>query len=390
MRSAVISGVGMTRFGKHLDRSLKDLGADATQAALADAGVEVGDIRAIFFGNCVAGLITGQEMIRGETVAFPMGFGSIPIHNLENACGTGGNALHLAWLSVASGLCDTALALGVEKLHHPDVSRTFSAYGTGTDIEAPFATAEGAGETRTPLVDRQAQLAKELMEERGVSLDSLARIAARSLTSAALNPNAHRQFGGTVESVLSARMSVDPITVLMSSPVSDGAAAAVVTARDPGPRDVRILASRLASRPPLDQPDGPPAARAASLLAYEDAGLGPADVDVAEVHDASVAYEFLAWHDLGLCPPGDEEKWAQTGVTERDGRLPINATGGLVGRGHPLAASGLAQTHDLVRQLRGEAGDLQLASQPRVALAQIGGGVIDWMTSVGTVHILTR
>jgi acetyl-CoA acetyltransferase len=389
MRETVISGVGMTAFGRHLDRSLKDLSAEATHAALADAGIGVKDVEAIFFGNCVAGIITGQEMIRGETVAFPMGFGGIPIHNVENACGTGGNALHLAWLAVASGMCDTALALGAEKLHHVDKAKTFSAYGTGLDIDAPFATAEGAGQDRTPLVDRQARLAKDLMENRGVSLDSMARIAARDLTSAALNPKAHRQFGGTVESVLGARMSVDPITVLMSSPVSDGAAAAVVTAKGKRDRDVRILASRLASRPPLDQPDGPAAATTASRRAYEDAGLGPDDIDIAEVHDASVAYEFLAWHDLGLCPPGEEEKWAQTGVTERSGRLPINSTGGLVGRGHPLGASGLSQSYDLVRQLRGEAGPLQVES-PRIALAQIGGGVIDWMTSVGTVHILAK
>jgi acetyl-CoA acetyltransferase len=389
MREVVISGVGMTSFGKHLDRSMKDMGAEATHAALADAGVGVKDIGAIVFGNCVAGLITGQEMIRGETVAFPMGFGGIPIYNVENACGTGGNALHLAWLAVASGMCDTALALGVEKMNHPDRSKSFSAYATGLDVEAPFETAEGAGENRTALVDRQARLAQELFDTRGVTVNSLARVAAKALSNAALNPKAHRQFGGTVESVLAARMSVDPITVLMSSPISDGAAAVVVTAAKKRDRDVSILASRLASRPPLDEPNGPAAMTTAANLAYADAGLGPSDIDVAEVHDASVAYEFLSWHDLGLCAAGDEEKWAQTGVTELTGSMPVNPSGGLVGRGHALGASGLAQTYDLVRQLRGEAGALQLDS-PRIALAQIGGGVIEWKTSIGTVHILAK
>jgi acetyl-CoA acetyltransferase len=390
VRDVVISGVGMTPFGRHLSRSMKDMGAEATRLALADAGIGVERIGAIFFGNCVAGLITGQEMIRGETVAFPMGFGGIPIHNVENACSTGGNALHLAWMCVSSGLCETALALGVEKINHADKAKSFSAYATATDVDTPFETGGGAGVDRTPLVDRQARLALDLMTNRNVSRNSFARITAKALQNAALNPNAHRRFGGTPESVLAARIIVDPITVLMSSPVSDGAAAVVVTAAgaDSG-RDVRILASRMATRPPLSDANGPPAATRASLQAYEDANIGPGDIDFAEVHDASAAYEMLAWHDLGFCPAGEEETWAQNGVTERNGRLPINPSGGLIGRGHALGASGLAQIHDLVLQLRGEAGALQLES-PRIALAHIGGGVIDWMTSVGTVHILAR
>ncbi|MEO3862335.1 thiolase family protein [Acrocarpospora sp. B8E8] len=383
----VIRGVGMTPFGKFLGSSMKDLGRQAAQAALADAGMEVGDIQAVFFANALAGLITGQESIRGETVTYPLGFGTIPVHNVENACASGGNALHLAWLAVASGMHDTVLALGVEKANHEDRTRTFRAFGAGMDVEDGFAVGDGAGEDRSPFVDRQARLARTLFGERGVSMAGLARVTSRSLENARLNPMAHRRFGGSPEDVLKARVVVDPLTVLMSSPISDGAAAVVVTRAGSSPRDVRILASRLATRPPKGAEGAPGAAKAAGLAAYEQAGLGPGDVDFAEVHDASVAYELLTWSELGLCAPGQEEEWAMTGVTERSGAMPVNVSGGLVGRGHALGASGLAQIHDITQQIRGEAGELQLP-HVRAGLAQIGGGVIDWETAASTVHIL--
>lgn len=390
MTKVVVSGVGMSPFGKFLDKSMKDLGKVAVDAALADAGVEVGDIQAMFFSNALAGLITGQECIRGEVVGYPLGLAGIPIHNVENACASGGNALHLAWLAVASGLYDTVLALGVEKANHEDRQRTFSAYAAGMDVEQGFATGDGAGQERSPFVDRQARLAATLFDERGVTMEGLARVTSRSLESARLNPFAHRRFGGSPQDVLDARVVVEPLTVLMSSPVSDGAAAVVVTSRPVAPaRSVDILGSRMATRPPADQPDAPNAVEASARAAYEQAGLGPGDMDLAEVHDASVAYELMAWTDVGLCAPGDEQRWAMEGVTEAGGAMPVNRSGGLVGRGHALGASGLAQVHDVVRQLRGEAGDLQLAG-PRRAVVQIGGGVVDWLTAASSVHVLGK
>ncbi|MEI5674706.1 MULTISPECIES: thiolase family protein [unclassified Nocardioides] len=388
--NVVVSGVGMSPFGKFLDRSMKDLGRVAVDAALADAGIGVGDVQAMVFSNALAGLITGQECIRGEVVGYPLGLAGIPIHNVENACASGGNALHLAWLMVASGLHETVLALGVEKTNHEDRQRTFSAYAAGMDVEERFATGDGAGQERSPFVDRQARLAGKLFDERGVTMEGLARVTSRSLEAARLNPFAHRRFGGSPEDVLNARVVVDPLTVLMSSPISDGAAAAVVTSRPDAVasgRSVRILASRMATRPPRDQPDAPNAVAASAQAAYEQAGLGPEDMDLAEVHDASVAYELMAWTDTGLCAPGDEQRWAMEGVTEAGGAMPVNRSGGLVGRGHALGASGLAQVHDVVAQLRGEAGDLQLDG-PRTGLVQIGGGVVDWLTAASSVHVL--
>ncbi|MFD5826236.1 thiolase family protein [Lentzea sp. NPDC060358] len=388
MTKVVVSGVGMSPFGKFLDRSMKDLGKVAVDAALADAGIAVGDVQAMFFSNALAGLITGQECIRGEVVGYPLGLAGIPIHNVENACASGGNALHLAWMAVASGMYDTVLALGVEKANHEDRQRTFSAYAAGMDVEQGFATGDGAGQERSPFVDRQARLAATLFDERGVTMEGLARVTSRSLESARLNPFAHRRFGGTPEDVLNARVVVEPLTVLMSSPVSDGAAAVVVTSK-PTARSVDVLASRMATRPPADRPDAPNAVEASARAAFEQAGLGPQDMDLAEVHDASVAYELMAWTDVGLCVPGEEQRWAMNGVTAADGAMPVNRSGGLVGRGHALGASGLAQVHDVVQQLRGEAGDLQLDG-PRRAVVQIGGGVVDWLTAVSSVHVLGK
>lgn len=388
MTDTYVTGTAMTRFGKHLDRSMKDLGAEAITGALRDADVGVRDIQAIYFANSLAGLITGQECIRGEVVVYPLGFGTIPIHNVENACASGGNALHLAYMAVASGMYDTVLAVGVEKANHEDRTRTFAAYRAGTDIEQMFETGEGAGTDRTPLVDRQAKLATALFEERGMTRIGLASIAVKAYAYGKLNPLAHRQIDVDVEGVLGARLVVDPITSLMSSPVSDGAAAVVVSRLRSSDGCVRIGASVLASRPPKGT-DGPSAASAATTQAYEAAGLGPEDVDVAEVHDASVAYEAMAWTECGLCEPGDEERWAVQGHTALGGPLPVNPSGGLIARGHALGASGLAQVHELVSQLRGTAGERQSADA-RVALAQVGGGVIDWQTAVSTAHLLER
>jgi acetyl-CoA acetyltransferase len=388
MEDVYVVGTGMTRFKRSLGLSMKEMSRDAVEAVLADALMTTDDVGAIFFSNSLAGLITGQECIRGEVMLYPLGFGTIPIHNVENACASGGNAVHLAWLAVASGMCDTAMALGVEKANHEDKTRTFSAYGSGTDIDAMFAVGEGAGTNRTPLVDRQAALARMLIDERGLTVKALAKIAEKAYAYGKLNPMAHRQEGHSIEVILGSRLVVDPITTLMSSPVSDGAAAVIVSRKKRAGINVRITGSAMASRPPMGA-SNPTSAEAASHKSLAMAGVGVDEVDVAEVHDASVAYEAIAWRETGLCPPGSEFDWAMSEHTALRGKLPINPSGGLISRGHALGASGIAQIHELVIQLRGEGGARQV-QEPRIAMAQIGGGVIDWQTSVSSVHVLVR
>ncbi len=389
MDRAVISGVGMTQFTRHPDRSMKDLSREAIDGALADAGVDFGAVEAVFFGNALAGATSGQHCIRGETVVHAMGQGSLPVTNVENACASSGNALHLAWSAVAGGQYETALAVGAEKMFFPGQrSLAFEALGGALDVDQPHELGAGAGSDRSPFMDLYALRARRLMD-RGVTVDGLARLAVKARYNGSLNPLAQKRTPVTLEEVLESRMIVEPLTLLMCAPVGDGAAAAVVTRRStPNPGDIEILASQLRSLPSAAA-GSPSAATSASDAAYQQAGLGLADIDVVEVHDATTAGEMVSWVDTGLCPAGDEEKWAQTGHTELGGPLPVNPSGGLIARGHPIGASGLGQIFELVTQLRGDAGARQVANA-RVAFVQVGGGSIGTLTAAAAVHILRR
>lgn len=384
MRETFIRGVGMTPFGRFPDQGIKDLGRTAIDAALADAGLDREDVQAVFFANAAAGLTTGQECIRGETVTHAMGFGSIPVNNVENACASGGNALHLAWSSVAGGQYDTVLAVGAEKLFFEDRAKSFAAFMGGMDIDYRD-VGEGAGVSRSPFIDRYAKVAQLLME-RGVTAEGFAHVAAKAHHNGSLNPLAQRRQERSVEEILAARPVLDPLTVLMCSPVGDGAAAAVVTANGRRDGDVTILASQLRSL--SAEPEGPSDCHEFSArAAYEQAGLGPGDLDFAELHDATSPGEIVSWVETGLCPEGDEEKWAIEGRTRIGGSMPVNPSGGLVARGHPIGATGLGQVYEVVQQLRGVAGPRQVAGA-RIALSQCGGGIVRQATAVSCAHLL--
>lgn len=388
MRKTVITGVGMTAFGRFEDRSIKDLASEAINGAFQDAGVTFDDVQAVFFANATAGVTTGQECIRGETVTHHMGARALPVNNVENACASGGNALHLAWSAVAGGQYDCALAVGVEKLYFEDKQKSFSAFMGGMDVEFRD-LAEGAGVTRSPFVDRYVKVADLLIGERGVTPDAFAAVASKAHGNGALNPLAQRRTPRSAEEVMASRSVLGPLTVLMCSPIGDGAAAAIVTRGDVAqdPRAVEILASQLRSLPA--ETSGPADSHELSAAAaFEQAGLGPADMDFAEVHDATAPGEIVSWVESGLCPPGEEQKWAMTGHTALGGAMPVNPSGGLVARGHPLGATGLAQVYEIVQQLRGDAGDRQL-ERARTAFAQCGGGLIKGSTAVSCAHILS-
>lgn len=377
----------MTPFGRFPDRSIKDLGREAIEAALKDAGVDRDDVQAVFFGNAAAGLTTGQECIRGETVTHAMGFGSVPVNNVENACASGGNALHLAWSAVAGGQYDTVLAVGAEKLFFEDRTKSFSAFMGGMDLDFKD-VGEGAGVSRSPFIDRYAKVAALLMD-RGVTPEAFATVAAKAHGNGAMNPRAQRRQERTVEEILAARPVLDPLTVLMCSPVGDGAAAAVVTRadRDPSAGDVKILASQLRSL--SADPQGPSDSHEYSAhAAYDQAGLGPDDLDFAELHDATSPGEIVSWVESGICPEGDEQMWAMEERTKIGGQFPVNPSGGLVARGHPIGATGLGQVFEVVEQLRGRSGDRQVEGARR-ALSQCGGGLIRGATAVSCAHVLS-
>jgi acetyl-CoA acyltransferase len=399
MRQVAVIGAGMTRFGKHLDRSLKDLAREATEAALHSAGVDKAAIEAATVGNAVAGLITGQECIRGQVVLRELGIGGIPVINTENACASSSTAFHLAWLYVASGLYDTVLAVGMEKLFHPDKRRTFEAIASGLDVELAEEFARqmsgeqsaGAGESRSVFMDYYANLARQHMVRYGTTREHYARIAAKNHTHGSLNPYAQYQTPRTVDEVLAAPLIAEPLTRMMCSPIGDGAAAVLVTtaekARQHTTKPVFVRASIVGSSED-HHPDAPGVMTKVAQQAYAMAGIGPQDLQVVEVHDATAPAELLAYEELGLCNVGEGGKLIDEGTTTLSGRTPVNPSGGLLAKGHPVGATGVAQIAEIFWQLRGEAGKRQVA-HARVGLTENGGGVIRGENAAVAIHIFT-
>jgi acetyl-CoA acyltransferase len=399
MQQVAVIGAGMTRFGKHLDRSMKDLAREAVEAALRSAGIEKDAIEAAAVGNAVAGLITGQECIRGQVVLRAMGIGGIPVINTENACASASTAFHLAWLYVASGMCDTVLAVGMEKLFHSDKKKTFQAIGSGLDVELADAFARemsgeqslGAGESRSVFMDYYANLARQHMVRYGTTRDQFACIAAKNHTNGSLNPHAQYQTPRTAEEVLGSPMIADPLTRMMCSPIGDGAAAVIVTtaakARQLTTKPVLIRASVLGSSEDHN-PEAPNIVTKVAQKAYAMAGIGPQELQVIEVHDATAPAELLAYEDLGLCRAGEGGMLIAEGVTTLSGRFPVNPSGGLLAKGHPVGATGVAQIAEIFWQLRGEAEQRQVVGA-RVGLTENGGGVLRGENAAAAVHIFT-
>jgi acetyl-CoA acyltransferase len=398
MDDVLVAGAGMTRFAKS-GRSLRDLAGEAVRASLEDAGVGVDALDAAYVGNGAAGLVTGQEMIRGQVMLRPVGIEGIPIFNVENACASSSSALHLGWQAVAAGMHDVVLCLGAEKLSHEDKAVGMAAIGTAVDIEAQAEMAEGLGgggddaAKRSFFMDIYAGMARAYMQHSGATARHFAAVTVKNQHNGARNPRA--QYGGelTVEDVLESRLIVDPLTLLMCSPISDGAAAVVLVgervAARLGAHGPRIRASVVVSGNRHDKRD--PSAGSggrAAKAAYEQAGLGPEDLDCAEVHDASAPAELIVYEQLGLAPPGGGPELLDSGRTRLDGDLPVNTSGGLLSKGHPIGATGIAQVCEAVWQLRGDAGDRQVEGA-RVALTQNGGGWLDEDSAAMSVHILT-
>jgi acetyl-CoA acetyltransferase len=407
--NAKIAGVGMTAFGRHMDRGLKSIGAEAVQAALADAGLEPGQIEAAWVGNAAAGLVTGQECIRGQVVLRSLGMGKLPVVNVENACASASTAFQQACAMVTAGLYDVVLALGVEKLYHPDKRKSFAAFSGAVDVEAmagivaalqksaatggASAASEGAGEKRSMFMDIYAAAARAHMAKHGTTVRQFAEVAAKNSYHGSLNPRAQFREALTVDEVLAAPMIAEPLTRPMCSPIGDGAAAVVIVserkARELGlRRPIGVVSSVLRSG--FDHGgDEPGVAELCARDAYREAGLGPGELDVVELHDASAPAEVIAYEALGLCPVGDGGKLVESGATRLGGRIPVNTSGGLLRKGHPVGATGLAQVVELTEQLQGRSGPRQVEGA-MVGLAQNGGGAIGSDAAAMCVTILAR
>jgi acetyl-CoA acetyltransferase len=405
-RPAYVLGVGMTRFGKHVERSMKSLAREAVTGALDDAGLKREAVQAAFVGNAVQGVMDGQECVRGQIVLRECGIGGIPMVNVENACASASTALHLAWQAVVGGFHDCVLALGMEKLYHPDKTRSFAALTGAVDVEllaqlkAALAGTKhepggnGGGEKRSLFMDVYAAAARQHMARYGTTVEQFAAIAAKNSLHGSLNPRAQYQEAHTVAEVLASPVIAPPLTRLMCSPIGDGAAAAIVVSEDrlkrlqgTTPRPVRIAASVLGTGRDRGTDDPDPVTLAART-AYEQAGLGPTDVDLAEVHDATAPAELMIYEELGFCAEGDGGGLVDAGETRLGGRRPVNTSGGLIAKGHPVGATGLAQVVEVVDQLRGRAGRRQVAGA-RVGLTENAGGAVRGDPAAVAIHILT-
>lgn len=404
---AYVAGVGMTRFGNHLTVKLKDLAAEAIREALMDSGLTVGDIQAAYMGNASAGVIQGQEMIRGQAVLHSMGIGKIPVINVENACATSSTAFNQAAAMVTFGAYDVVLVCGYEKLFHADKMRSFLAFDGAVDTEDPEGIsgalkrmAELAGETvnaetqeksRSVFVDIYAYMTKAHMKNYGTTREQIAAVTAKNSRHGALNPRAQFQKAMTVEEVLAAREILWPLTLPMCSPIGDGAAAVVLVSERKAKamglsKKVRVMSSALVSG---FEPDAQHASVGgyAVAKAYESAGIGPKDISFAEVHDASAPSEIIAYEYLQLCGKGEGGKLVESGYTALGGKVPVNASGGLLRKGHPIGATGAAQIVELTEQLRGSSGPRQIEGA-RIGIAHNGGGMIGIDAAATVVSIL--
>lgn len=420
MQDAWIIGTSCTRFGKQPGRSFKDLTREAYLAALADAGFsDGGRIGNAWFGNC--GMHQwGQGNIRGQVCFTPLvREGLFPervgMTNVEGGCATASMALHGAWKDVLSGTADLSLAIGVEKTFVPETvpdaaakqqaifdngidqldPQDWMAYyaAAGEDAGKPFTPKDGGG---TLFMDTYAMQAAWHMKHRGTTVEQIAAGASKNHAMGALNPLAQYRFEVTPQQVLADRMVSWPLTRAMCAPIGDGAAAALVCSgaflktlpKAVQERAVRIAGAALTGGK-YRRLDEPGLSRLAAQRAYAMAGITPDQVSVAEVHDATSFCEIYQAEMMGFCADGDGGAFVASGATSLGGRLPINLSGGLVSKGHPVGATGLSMIHELALQLRGEAGARQ---QPgaHIGLAENGGGVMGFDEAACAVTILQR
>ena len=376
MRDVSVVGVGMVPFAKYRDRTLAEIAWPAVKAAMSDAGAAKSDIDAAYCGTALGGMMSGQRVLKS------IGLTGLPIINVENACSSSSSAFREAWIGVGSGVYDVALVIGVEKLTKFDG-------GTLPLEDEDFEVSHGL-----VMPALYAMRARRYMHEYGVTEEQLAKVTVKSRKHAAKNADAQYRDEVTVEEVMQARPIADPFTLLHCCPSGDGAAAAVVCASEIADRfqskPIKVLASEVNSGKYMTgfrDMTTPEITVRGAKEAYELAGVGPEDVDVLEVHDAFSIAELLYYEALGLCERGDAIRLLEDGDTSLGGRVPVNPSGGLLSKGHPVGATGVAQIVEVVRQLRGQCGDRQVEGA-KVGLTHCtGGGISGFDHGACSIHI---
>ena len=377
MRDVYVLGVGMIKFGRYPDKDVSQMGAEAAVAALKDAGTTINDIELLVCGNLFqASAMNAQKILQqiGQT--------GIPALNVSNACATGSTAFREAYVGVASGMYDATMAVGVEQMGKMGLLGGGARSG-GESVEGVL------GSGLMPAVFGQAGV--EHMRKHGTTAEHFAKVSVKNHKHSVHNPLSQYRVEVTLDDVMHARMVAYPNTLYMCCPTGDGAAAAVLMSEEKMRQftatPVKVAASVLTSDPYTDRdltmPDVNTLTRNAAKQAYETSGIGPEDLSLVELHDCFATAELLHYENLGLCAEGEAGRMIDEGRTEIGGDLPVNASGGLLSKGHPLGATGVANIHEVVTQLRGQAGPRQVKGA-KVGLAHVIG-----LGSACTIHILT-
>lgn len=412
MTDIYIAGIAMTVFGRHFDRSLEDLAREAVDGALKDAGCRKDDIGTAFYAGITNGPLQGQFAIPGQVVLGKLGIEGIPVYNIDNGCAAGSSAFALAVQSLRAGVTDIALALGAEKMNVEDrlsvlklmeggwdVSRVEENYARLVKLGEGVAVPEGSESDKpySKFMSIYAALCRNHMKKWGTTQRQIAAVSAKNHQHSVHNPWSQFRKPFTIDEVLAAPPITYPLTLPMCAPVTDGSAAAIICTEEglrrigaDRSRCIRVAASvvRSATSRSIDQHELN-LARLAASRAYEIAGIGPDDIDVAEVHDAAAMGEIIQAENLGFVAMGDGGPAAERGEFTIGGRIPINPSGGLESKGHPLGATGIGQLFELVTQLRGEAGARQVEGA-RHAIQENGGGNIGVEEAAVAVHILSK
>ena len=418
-------GVGHIKFGKNYDKTMKSMTGESLELALKDCELQKKDIQAAWFSNSGWGQSQFQHCIRGQVALSANGLDKIPIINVENACASGSTAFHSAWIAIKAGLYDCVLAIGTEKMYYETypvgsptgikgMSGPMMGFISGTDVERTLKTIdllkkqiqqgneeaakESGKEGKTKkkshsvFMDFYAMGARQHMKTHGTTQKQIAMIAAKNHNNSTMNPLAQYTFPQTIDQVLEDYVVAYPLTRAMCAPIGDGSAAAILCSdsyleKNLGLKERSVLAKGSVLRSGSWKKDN--ICERAANAAYEMTGLKRDDIDVAEVHDATAYAELNVIEQLGFCPVGQGGPFVESGATQLDGKIPVNPSGGLLARGHPIGASGLAQMYELVTQLRGEAGKRQV-KDAKIALAHNGGGTIGTGEAALCIHILER
>ncbi len=369
MRDVAIIGCGMTKFGELWKKSIRDIFVEAGLKAIDDAGVE--NIDSMYVGSMTSGLFVEQEHI-SAIMADYLGIAGIPAVRIESACASGGLALRQGFIEVTSGMNDIVLVGGVEKM----TDGADATYALASAADQEYEVYNGI-----TFPGLYAMIARAHMHRYGTTRKQLALVAVKNHKNGASNPNAQFQRETTIDGVINATMVADPLTLMDCSPVSDGAACVILCPLDQAKKytdtPVKILASCAATdNIALHQRDDVTILKAVKLSgesAFKQAGISPGDIDVAEVHDCFTIAEICAIEDLGFVAKGKGGEFTEKGETALDGKIPINTSGGLKSKGHPVGATGIAQVIEIVEQLRGNAGKRQVKNA-KVGLTQNMGG----------------